>query len=112
MHQTVTKRVVGCNLNLLPERINPVAFIDGDTVIKESRNLPVNHPARIAMDRCFHPPAEELYDLAVDPVEFKNLAAIPKCQERQKFLRRQLLKWRQQTAALNPAVLAAMVQQH
>lgn len=101
-------------LNLLPERDNPVAFIDGDTVIKESRNLPVKNPARIAMNTCLHPPAEELYDLAVDSVEFKNLAAIPEHLERKKLLREQLLKWRQQTAdpLLNPAVLAAMELEH
>lgn len=57
---------------------------------------------------------EELYDLSTDPHEFKNLAGIQKYQERKKFLRGQLLKWRQETAdpLLNQAVLAAMEQQH
>ncbi len=58
--------------------------------------------------------AEELYDLSTDQYEFKNLAESPKHQERKKFLRGQLLKWRQETAdpLLNQAVLAAMEQQH
>lgn len=57
---------------------------------------------------------EELYDLSTDPHEFKNLAGIQKYQERKKFLRGQLLKWRQETAdpLLNQAVLAAIEQQH
>ncbi len=57
---------------------------------------------------------EELYDLSTDAHEFKNLAGIPKYQERQEFLRGQLLKWRQETAdpLLNQATLAVMEQQH
>lgn len=58
--------------------------------------------------------AEELYDLSTDQYEFKNLAERPEYQNRKNFLRSELLKWRQKTAdpLLNPAVLAAMEQEH
>lgn len=103
-------------LNLLTDRNNPdqVLRIDGDIAYPESRKLPVGHPARVAMDRCRRPPAEELYDLSTDPIEFKNIAGKPEYQNAQNFLRAELLKWRQQTAdpLLDPAVLAAMTEEH
>ncbi len=58
--------------------------------------------------------AEELYDLATDRYEFNNLAGNLNYQERKEFLFRELSTWRQQTAdpLLDPAVLAAMEQEH
>lgn len=58
--------------------------------------------------------AEELYNLDTDRNEFNNLAGRPDWKSAQNFLRGELLKWRQQTAdpLLNPAVLAAMTQEH
>lgn len=58
--------------------------------------------------------AEELYDLSTDQYEFRNLAGKPEHQTVGDFLRGELLKWRQQTAdpLLDPAVLAAMEQEH
>jgi N-sulfoglucosamine sulfohydrolase len=101
-------------LNLLPNRNNPAAFLNNDIAYSESRKLPVNHPARIAMDTCRQTPAEELYDLEADPIEFNNLAVKLEHQDRKSFLRTELLKWRQKTAdpLLDPAVLAAMEQEH
>lgn len=101
-------------LNLLPDRINQVLRVDGDVAYPESRKLPIGHPARVAMDRCRKPPAEELYDLAADPIEFNNLAKSTQHQKARNFLRGELLKWRQRTAdpLLDPAVLAAMTQEH
>lgn len=66
------------------------------------------------MDRCRKPPAEELYDLAADPIEFNNLAGSTQHQNARNFLRGELLKWRQRTAdpLLDPAVLARMTQEH
>lgn len=101
-------------LNLLPDRINPSLKIDGDKAYTESRELPQGHPARVAMDRYRKPPAEELYDLTTDPIEFNNLAKSTQHQNARNFLRGELLKWRQQTAdpLLDSAVLAAMTQEH
>lgn len=101
-------------LNLLPNRNNPAAFLNSDIAYSESRKLPVNNPARIAMDTCRQTPAEELYDLETDPIEFINLAALPEHQDRKNSSRTELIKWRQRTAdpLLDPAVLAAMEQEH
>lgn len=99
---------------LLTDRNNPVLYIDGDKAYDESRKLPIKHPARVAMDRCRQPPAEEIYDLTVDPIEFKNLAKNPNYQNARNFLRSELLKWRQQTTdpLLDAAVLTKMTQEH
>jgi N-sulfoglucosamine sulfohydrolase len=99
--------------NLLPNQDAPV-FVGRDPAYKESRKLPVGDPARVAMDRCRRPPKEELYDLVADPTEFNNLAGKSEYQDRLDFLRGELLKWRQRTKdpLLDPAVLAAMVQEH
>lgn len=101
-------------VNLLPNRTGTGVNIDSDIAYTESRQLPVNNAARIAMDTLRKPPAEELYDLEVDPNEFNNLAALPEHQDRKNSLRTKVLKWRQRTAdpLLDPAVLAAMVQEH
>lgn len=101
-------------VNLLPNRIGAGVNIDQDIAYTESRKLPVNNAARIAMNTLLKPPAEELYDLVTDPIEFINLATKPEHQERKNFLRTELLKWRQGTAdpLLDPAVLAAMEQEH
>lgn len=68
----------------------------------------------VSMDTLRKPPVEELYDLETDPIEFNNLAAKPEHQDRKNFLQTELLKWRQKTAdpLLDPAVLAAMEQEH
>ncbi|MES1026387.1 sulfatase [Gloeocapsa sp. BRSZ] len=101
-------------LNLLPERQNPYINVDDDSAFVESRQLLLSNSARRAMDTCFRPPAEELYDLQNDPYEFNNLAGKVGYQNIQKLLRNELLNWRQQTAdpLLDPAVLAAMVKAH
>lgn len=101
-------------LNLLPNRYNPYMVVDQDVAFAEARNLPAGHPAKVAMNRCHKPPAEELYDLQTDPIEFNNLAGKPEHQARLQFLRDQLLNWRQQSAdpLLDPAALAAMVKAH
>lgn len=61
-----------------------------------------------------NPSGEELYDLYADPYEFNNLAGIPEHQDQKDSLSRGLFEWRQQTAdpLLDPAVLAAMVEEH
>jgi N-sulfoglucosamine sulfohydrolase len=101
-------------LNLLPDRQNPYITVDQDPAFAESRKLPVRNQARLAMDTCLKPPAEELYDLHNDPYEFNNLAGKLSYQTTQNFLRSELLKWRQQTAdpLVDPEVLAAMVKAH
>lgn len=101
-------------LNLLPERQNPYITVDQDPAFAQSRQLPVRNRARVAVDTCLQPPAEELYDLHNDPFEFDNLAGKSGYLNTQNFLRNELLKWRQQTTdpLLDPAVLAAMVKAH
>lgn len=101
-------------LNLLTDRNNPVLYINADRAYDESRKLAIGHPARVAMDRCRRPPVEELYDLSVDRIEFKNLANNPDYQNLRNFLRGELLKWRQQTIdpLLDAAVLAKMTREH
>ncbi|WP_265576257.1 hypothetical protein [Gloeocapsopsis crepidinum] len=42
----------------MPER--PYISVDRDPAFTESRQLPLTNPARLAMDTCFKPPAEEL----------------------------------------------------
>jgi N-sulfoglucosamine sulfohydrolase len=52
------------------------------------------------MDSYLHRPREELYDLATDPHELKNVAADPKYAEVLADLRRRLRAW--QTATKDP----------
>ena len=70
-------------------------------------------PIRAVYDRHQRPPAEELYDLREDPVEFHNLAGEPECAAVQEKLRAALQAWREQTSdpLLDPTKLAAQVEQ-
>lgn len=78
------------------------------------RNQRYKYILNLLPERMPNQEAEEFYDLATDQYEFKNLAEKPQYQNRKKFLRSELLKWRNKTAdpLLNPAVLAALEQQH
>jgi len=102
-------------LNLLPDRPNPITAVDGCGSWRVSRDDKlIGTDARRAFDTYHHPPAEELYDLREDPVEFHNLAGMPACAEILARLRQQLQSWREETddPLLDPAKLAALTRKH
>lgn len=102
-------------VNLLPDRDNPLIGVDGDSAYEYSRDTVFYKTAiRKAFDVLRHPPAEELYDLKTDPVEFHNLAGKPGFKNIQNELRTQLSAWRKETAdpLLDKAKLTALTREH
>ena len=101
-------------MNLLPDRPNPILGVDGCAAWRASRDQQLEGtPIRAVYDRHQRPPAEELYDLRENPVEFHNLAGKPECAAAQKKLRAALQAWREQTddPLLDPEKLAAQIEQ-
>jgi len=102
-------------LNLLPDRPNPIKGVDGCAAWGESRNPAFEGtPVRRVFDTHGDPPAEELYDLLRDPVEFNNLADDPGYGPVLSRMRAQLRTWREETSdpLLDPAKLAALTKWH
>lgn len=102
-------------VNLLPERPNPIRNVDGCAAWAESRDPAFEGtPGRQAIDRHVAPPAEELYDLQQDPVEFVNLADDPAQAAVLDRLRGELQAWREETddPLLDPAELARLTKWH
>ena len=83
--------------------------VDGDSAYADSRSLPEDHPARIAMDRLRNPPQWELYDLRTDPNEFDNLAEAEGMAGTLSRLRSALRRWQEETE--DPFVDEAFQQQ-
>lgn len=83
--------------------------VDGDSAYTDSRSLPEDHPARIAMDRLRTPPEWELYDLQADPNEFDNLADADGMAGTLSRLQSALSRWQQETQ--DPFVNEAFQQQ-
>jgi N-sulfoglucosamine sulfohydrolase len=82
-------------LNLEPERRNPFKEIDADVTWSESRRPEFEGTEiRRVYDEFASPPAVELYDLANDPWETKNLAADGSAQENREQLAQILNAWR------------------
>jgi N-sulfoglucosamine sulfohydrolase len=101
--------------NLLPDRPNPIKNVDGSAAWAESRDPTFEGtPAREAIDRHVAPPAEELYDLQQDPVEFVNLADDPAQADVLDRLRAQLQAWREETndPLLDPQELTRLTKWH
>lgn len=61
--------------------------------------------AKALVDAYRHRPVEELYDLAADPYERKNLADDPKYAELKESLSKQLAQWRTQQGDDTPLIL-------
>ncbi len=88
--------------NFLPDRphLQPNRYKDGKDILKALRKA---HAAgtlnRTQEGLLFAPsrPKEELYDLAVDPFEVRNLADDPKHQAQLKTLRKRLDEWIERT---------------
>jgi N-sulfoglucosamine sulfohydrolase len=61
-----------------------------------------------------HPPREELYDLANDPFEFRNLAGNPERANIQDHLRSTLSEWQTETNdhVADPEILARLTDEH
>jgi arylsulfatase A-like enzyme len=84
--------------NYLPKRphLQPNAYKDGKPILKRLREL---HEAGKLPELCeqllFAPerPAEELYDVAADPHQIRNLAADPAYAETLREMRARLEKW-------------------
>ena len=82
-------------LNLAPDRPNPFKEIDGDVSWSESRRPEFEGTeVRRLYDEFAAPPAVELYDLAHDPWEMKNLAADSTYQQVREQLAHILSDWR------------------
>jgi len=85
--------------NLMPGEINPGysftmnRFFDG----LEIAIAKTPEPVRSAYARMRQPPAFELYDLELDPYEFRNLARDPRHAETMAVLRSELQEWRRDT---------------
>lgn len=94
--------------NLRAGAVTPILNVDGCTAYSISRQTTYNGTAvRTAFDTLANPPEFELYDLANDPIEFRNLAADPQYQNVLNELKTALLQWRQETRDpfLDPAVI-------
>ncbi len=94
-------------------RANPVASVDGCPATKQALAGP-DGAIKEAHARAVHPPLVELYDLAEDPSELRNLAEEPKLAEVRTRLLAQLEQWRRDTAdpTLDPAGLKALTDFH
>jgi N-sulfoglucosamine sulfohydrolase len=83
-------------VNLETERKNPFTDIDGDVTWSESRKPEFDGTEiRRVYDEFASPPALELYDLANDPWEMRNLAADSTYRETRERLVHILNEWRQ-----------------
>lgn len=102
-------------VNLLAGKTNPIEEVEGCPAWEASR-LPEyqNSDVRRAYDTYHQPPAEELYDLQEDPIEFKNLAGGDEYKAIQDLLRKQLLQWRKLTKdpLLDSDTFAALTNEH
>ena len=84
--------------NLLAGSAKPSTRIDGDLAYQISREQRYEGtPIRQAFDTFADPPEYELYDLANDPIEFRNLAGDSEYEEIQVRLTRALMEYREQT---------------
>ena len=84
--------------NLLADSARPSSAIDGDIGYSTSRDERyAGTHIRTAFDTFAEPPEFELYDLAQDPWEFRNLAGNPDHAEAEQRLRSALETWRQET---------------
>jgi N-sulfoglucosamine sulfohydrolase len=82
-------------LNLEPERMNPFKEIDGDVTWSESRRPEFERTEiRRVYDEFASPSEVELYDLANDPWEMKNLATDGSARENREQLAQILNAWR------------------
>ena len=92
--------------NLLPGRTNPVPWLGAEREVMR----PPDSPHRRRFETFLRPPAVELYDLATDPHEWRNLAGEPAYDARREFLARALDDWRRRTGdpLLEDGVLARM----
>lgn len=80
--------------NLAPENTYWIAGIHGTPIFKSWEQDAVNDPALAArMKWLSHRPGEELYDLATDPDETRNLAADPSFVKIKTRLARELDAW-------------------
>ena len=92
--------------NFLPERphLQPNRYKDGKAILKALRRASEAGTLNEAQGLLFAQarPTEELYDLAADPFEVRNLAGDPKHQSRLKKLRKRLDDWMQRTKDQGP----------
>jgi len=74
-------------------------YKDGKTISKHMRNLYEAGKLNELQSRFYQPtrPPEELYDLENDPLELKNLAAVPGFGDRLKKMRKELYNWIEKT---------------
>ncbi|UYZ63511.1 sulfatase-like hydrolase/transferase [Hymenobacter weizhouensis] len=115
--RTVTDGRYKLIVNLLPGRVFGGAASDNDNAPTFAAEPRYNNTlVRTVFNTLKTPPAEELYDLNVDPFEFTNLAGQTSGvnKEKQDELRAKLLKWRQDTQdpLLDPAQLKALTDRH
>ena len=83
--------------NFLPNRphLQPNRYKDGKDILKALRMMHAAGTLNLTQELLFAPtrPTEELYDLAEDPFEVRNLAADPKHQAQLRKLRKRLDEW-------------------
>ena len=83
--------------NLAPDNEYWIAGIHGNDLYRSWQADAADDPALAAtMERLSHRPAEELYDLAADPLERRNLAGVPELAAVQRRLSGALDAWMRQ----------------
>ncbi len=83
--------------NLLAGQTQASNSVDGDKAPLYARELPVHHPARMALERLANPPEWEFYDLQNDPIEFHNRTGDTHLREVESRLKAALAKWQRET---------------
>lgn len=79
------------------ENENPLRTSEDSSIAFWEKHKPMGVPIDAAYENLLHPPAFELYDLALDPFETRNLAVEPRYRPQLESLHAALLAWQKET---------------
>ncbi|TWU05768.1 sulfatase family protein [Stieleria varia] len=96
--RTANLKYIRNYLNQRPH-MQPCAYKDGKAIVQAMRRLHDEGKLTELQDRIFQPtrPTEELYDLANDPFETRNLAGNPEWARQLEQMRQRLAQWEETT---------------